>query len=194
MPKEIEGLVNFGKLKKLAEAMSKKYTIKLGLIAEQGGNEPISSDFDLAALGALQEYGADIEITPKMARFLGAKARKLGLPKRTQTGNGYVHIPARSFLYEPIVGDSKGFRKEIFKEIDEFAMMYIAEYGDYEILAKIIGIAGLNRIQEAFKNGGINGEWPANSALTIAAKGSESPLIDTGRLRNRISYKVEKNV
>lgn len=195
MPKEIDGnVINFGKLKKIAKAMATKYTIKLGLLAEQGGSDSVSEDLDLAGLGVIQEYGADIKITPKMAAFLALKARELGLPKKEQKGDGYVHIPARSFLYEPIVGDSKGFKKEINKEIDEFAIEYIAEYEDFEILAKIIAIAGFNRIIKAFNDGGINGEWPSNSPFTIAGKKSDKPLINTSYLKNRITYKVEKNV
>jgi hypothetical protein len=32
--------------------------------------------------------------------------------------------------------------------------------------------------------------WPENSPITIAAKGSDKPLIDTGELRKAITYVV----
>jgi hypothetical protein len=36
-----------------------------------------------------------------------------------------------------------------------------------------------------------NGIAPPNSPYTIARKGSSKPLIDTGQLRNSITYQVE---
>lgn len=189
----IEAKIDFGKLKNIAKEMSKRYTIKLGLLAKYGGGEQVSENLDLAGLGMIQEYGADIKITPKMARFLSAKAKELGLPKKEQKGDGYVHIPARSFLYQPIAGDSAGFRKEIKKEIDDFAIEYIAEYEDFEELARTIALVGLSRIQRAFDNGGINGEWAPNSAFTIASKGSSKPLIDDEARLRLVHYEIEKH-
>lgn len=37
-----------------------------------------------------------------------------------------------------------------------------------------------------------NGILPANAPSTIARKGSSKPLIDTGQLRNSITYRVER--
>lgn len=190
----IEAKIDFGKLKNIAKEMSKRYSIKLGLLAKYGAGEAVSENMDLAGLGMVQEYGADIKITPKMAAFLAIKAKELGLSPKAQKGDGYVHIPARSFLYQPIVGDAAGFRKEIKKELDDFAMEYIAEYEDFEELAKTIAVVGLTRIQKAFSDGGINGEWRENSPFTIASKGSSKPLIDEGTLRGAVYYEVEKNV
>lgn len=188
----IEAKIDFGKLKNIAKEMSKRYSIKLGLLAKYGAGEAVSENMDLAGLGMVQEYGADIKITPKMAAFLALKAKELGLSPKAQKGDGYVHIPARSFLYQPIVGDAAGFRKEIKKELDDFAMEYIAEYEDFEILAETIGVVGLTRIQRAFDDGGIFGEWAPNSPFTIASKGSSKPLIDDQARLRTVYYEVEK--
>ena len=192
MPKQVEAKINYGKLKKLVKAMAKQYSVKLGLLAGQGGDTSVGENIDLAGLGVVQEYGAEIKITPKMAKFLAIKAKELGLPKKEGKSSGMVKIPARSFLYTPIVGDSNGFRKKIRKEIDNLAIEYIVEYGDFEYLAERIAVAGYYQIQEAFNNEGIFGEWAPNSPMTVASKNSSSPLIDTGRLRGSITYKVEK--
>jgi hypothetical protein len=190
----IEAKIDFGKMKNLVKEMSKRYTIKLGLLAKYGGSEEVSENMDIAGLGMVQEYGANIKITPKMAAFLAIKAKELGLPKKEQKGDGYVHIPARSFLYQPIVGDAAGFRKEIRKELDDFAMEYFAEYEDFEELAKIIAVTGFRRINRAFSESGIFGEWAANSAFTIASKGSNKPLIGKeAKLRKALYYEVEKS-
>jgi len=51
-----------------------------------------------------------------------------------------------------------------------------------------VGMLGQNVVRAWFvdpKNG-----WPENSPITIAAKGSDKPLIDTGELRKAITYVV----
>jgi hypothetical protein len=51
-----------------------------------------------------------------------------------------------------------------------------------------VGMLGQNIVRAWFvdpKNG-----WPENSPITIAAKGSDKPLIDTGELRKAITYVV----
>lgn len=192
MPKENKTKINYGKLKNVVKAMSKNYSVKLGLLAGQGGDDSIGENIDLAGLGVVQEYGADIKITPKMAKFLAIKAKELGLPPKKGKSSGFVKIPARSFLYSPIVGDSKGLRKRIREFIDEAAIELMLLQGDFELMAKSVAYAGWYQVQEAFDKGGIFGEWAPNSTMTTASKSSSSPLIDTGRLRGSITYKVEK--
>ena len=177
-----------GKMKQIADAMAKHYTVKIGILAEN--NQQVSENMDLAAIGCVQEYGADIKITPKMAAYLHFKAKELGLPQKQSKGDGYVHIPARSWLYEPI--KDPNFKKTIYDFIGDEEVL--EEYADKEImqnLAKIIGEAGLLQIQRAFENRGTNGEWKPNSPMTIANKGSSKPLIDNGDLRRQITYSIE---
>lgn len=181
-----------GRMKNISKMLGKYYTVKLGITANS--NKPVSDNMDLAGIGAVQEYGATIKITKKMAAYLHFRAKELGLPAKTsgQSGDGYVHIPARSWLYEPI--KSPEFRKLIYDWVGDEEIF--KEYADKDVmreLAEIIGNAGLWKIQEAFNNGGINGEWPANSPFTIASKGSSKPLIDNGDFRKQISFEVEEN-
>ena len=58
-------------------------------------------------------------------------------------------------------------------------------------LAKKVGVVAEEVIQEAFATRGF-GKWKANKPSTIARKGSDSPLIDTGQLRRSITSKVDK--
>lgn len=172
-----------GKLKKISQMLGKHYTVKIGINAKD--NVPVSENMDLAGIGAVQEYGAKINVTPKMRVFL---RHNLGINlKKTTT---QINIPARSWLYEPI--KDKGFRKLIFEFIGDQELF--EEYADKDImkqLANLIGEAGLLQIHKAFENSGINGEWASNSPATIKKKGSSKPLIDTGRLRGSITYEVE---
>ena len=177
-----------GRLKKVIKSMAKRYTVKVGILAEY--NEPIGQDIDLAGLGAVQEFGADIKITPKMAGYLHFKAKELGLPEKEGKGDGFVHIPARSWLYDPVAnGEVLKWIKEYVKDVNFFEEF--AQDVDFKQLAKIIGEACLLQIQKAFQDSN-NGEWKENSAFTIANKGSALPLVDKGHFRDRIMYSIEE--
>ena len=81
---------------------------------------------------------------------------------------------------------------EPFDDI-ETVEYWIAEKGDLMSVAMMLGGAGVRLINEAFETSGW-GNWAPNSPLTIAQKGSAMPLIDTGKLRQSITYEVQKNV
>lgn len=198
---EIKAQINYGDIKNVVQAMSKKYQVKVGLLASQGGSDDISENMDVAGLGALQEFGCDIKITKKMAAYLHFKAEELGLPPSDKHGDGYIHIPARSWLQMPIQRRNAIKNKLIkhFGESKEDIEHYIAKSGDLMSLAIMIGVSAVEQIQDAFDSNGF-GEWAANSALTIADKGSAMPLIGRGRgndasghLRQKITYEVNEN-
>lgn len=188
---EINAKINYKGLENLIKAMSKQYSVKVGLLANKGGSDAVSENMDLAGLGALQEFGADIKITQKMAAFLHFKAEELGLPKSDKKGDGYVHIPARSWLQMPLERRTDLLKKILAKTGDiEMLADYIAKTGDLQSLAVLVGASAVEQIQEAFNTEGF-GEWAANSPYTIAQKGSAMPLVDTGSLRQAITYEVE---
>lgn len=96
------------------------------------------------------------------------------------------NIPARSFLFMPIkeklpsVINSLGpdFFNRLTKE-------------NLDIFFKNLGLECEGIIDDAFASRGF-GKWKENAPSTIAAKGSDSPLIDTGQLRRSITSKVIK--
>lgn len=191
---EINAKINFKGLENLIRAMSKQYSVKVGLLANKGGSDEVSENMDLAGLGALQEFGADIKITQKMAAFLHFKAEELGLPSSQGKGDGYVHIPARSWLQMPLER-RKGLLKRIeayFNTDPEGIEDYIARTGDLMSLATAIGASAVEQIQEAFNTEGF-GQWQPNSPLTVASKGSAKPLVDEGDLRQAVTYEVSEN-
>lgn len=173
-----------GKMKKIAKELSKHYTVKIGLLASQGGGEPISPNLDLAGLGAVQEYGAKIPVTDKLRNFF---RWKFGINLKKSTTE--IEIPARSWLYAPI--KDSNFKKTIYDYVGDEELLEYADKDFMKKLANIIGNVGLLQIQKAFNNGGINGEWTPNSQLTIAQKGSVKPLIDEGYMRSRVTFEVE---
>ena len=148
-------------------------------------NMGAGENIDMAGIGAVQEYGAEIPVTDKMRGFL---RHNFGINlKKTTT---HIRIPARSWLYAPI--KDAGFRKTIYDYVGDEELL--EEYADKDImkqLANIIGEVGLQQIHKAFDNGGINGEWAPNSQVTISKKKSSKPLIDKGDLRSTVMFEVE---
>lgn len=68
-------------------------------------------------------------------------------------------------------------------------MLLAAERGDDAAMRRYqarAGLAGQNAARDWFTNPANN--WPPNSPVTIARKGSSRPLIDTGNMRNSIIY------
>ena len=192
---EIDVKVNYGKLKELVREMSKKYTVKVGLLANKGGSDEVSENLDVAGLGAVQEFGCDIKITQKMAAFLAIRAKELGLPKIEKQSDGYVHIPARSFLQMPLTKKNaviNELKKQLGGLKSEDIIDYILNKQDFMTLAVMLGASAVEVVNQAFDTGGW-GQWAPDSPLTIAMKGSANPLQDTGELQGKITYEVEEN-
>lgn len=189
---KIETHIEYKKLKNAIKAMSEKFKVKVGLLANKGGTDSVSENLDLAGLGAVQEFGATINVTDKMRAFFRYQFG-INLKKTTTT----IVIPARSFLELPFKQQVKKLEKYMFEKFGdediEGVEYWIATRGDFESVAQMLGSAGVRLVNEAFETSGW-GEWLPNSPLTIAQKGSAMPLINTGKLRQSITYEVEKNV
>lgn len=191
---EIKAKINYGKLKELIQNMSKNYSVKVGVLAGHGAEETTESGINYAELGAIQEFGCDIKITQKMAAYLAITAKELGLPKLQAKGDGYVHIPSRSFLRMPLTTKNRVV-KELKKQLDadeDAIIAYIAKNADFMTLAVMLGVSAKEVVLQAFETDGF-GQWKANSPYTIARKGSAKPLQDTGSLWQKIDYEVNQD-
>ena len=198
---EIKTSIKYDKLKKLAKALSKSATVKVGLLAnkpgENGGkgSDFISENLDLAGLGALQEFGCQIPVTDKMRGFF---RHHFGINIKSSTT--YINIPARAFL-GTLFSNPKTTERLMSAGNITGDTAFDVEYFKYKLLDNpnfvediciALGAKAVEIIQEAFSTGGF-GEWQANSSLTIKNKGSAQPLVDTGRLSGAITYEVESN-
>ena len=194
---EIKADINYGKLKKLVEAMSDELSVKVGLLAktpgEKGvkGSDEVSSDIDIAGLGAVHEFGKSIQVTDKMRGFFRHQFR-INLKKTTT----HIHIPPRSFLLMPLTKKEAVMNalKTNLKEegiAEDDILKYFTETGDIKFLGDMLGTAAVSTVLEAFESGG-DGQWAPDSALTIANKGSSKPLMDKGNLRGAVAFEVEK--
>ena len=109
----------------------------------------------------------------------------------TVAGIGFVHefgsekagIPERSFIRSTLADKKKdiiSLQKKLLKKISagmkvEIALGLVGEFIKDEITKKIVAI-----------------KTPPNTAQTIARKGSSNPLIDTGQLKNSITFEVNR--
>lgn len=108
----------------------------------------------------------------------------------TVAGIGFVHefgsatVPERSFIRSTIIERKKdiiSLQKKLLKKISDGSMDVktglglVGEFMSGAIKEKIVAISS-----------------PPNSPATIAKKGSSNPLIDTGQLKNSITYEVNK--
>lgn len=188
---KIEAKVDYKKLKKAVEAMSKEYIVKVGLLSDKGGSDSVSDNLDLAGLGAIHEFGATINVTDKMRAFFRHQFN-INLKKSTTT----IVIPPRSFLEMPIVKHSRKIQKNMISHFGgegiESIEYWIATKGDLLTVAQMLGASAMEVIQESFETSGW-GEWAPNSPMTIAQKGSALPLVDTGKLRSKITFEVQEN-
>ena len=82
-------------------------------------------------------------------------------------------------------------KNELSKFINKQFNKVIDQGMPAETALELIGVKAQSISQEAFANNGY-GQWQSLSPKTIEKKGSSQPLIDTGTLRNSITYQVTK--
>lgn len=123
--------------------------------------------------------------------ILGSKKAKddeitvAGYGRLHEFGDPSQKIPMRSWLREPLRVRFPKYLEEHLAHI----LKYIME-GRKEEALENLGQEARNICIEAFKTHGVNGEWAPNSKETIARKGVNNPLIDSGELRRSVDYKV----
>jgi hypothetical protein len=145
-----------------------KGSVKIGIIGKQAeefveDDEGNKSEFTMARMAGVHEYGMVIN-----------------------TENATIHIPQRSFIRSTVAqnADYKHLVSGLFIKVLQGAFT-----GDQSLkmALSILGAKVKGDIQQAIAKG----IKPKNAASTIKAKGSSTPLIDTGRLRGSITYEVE---
>ena len=103
-----------------------------------------------------------------------AASNEFGVPEKG--------IPARSFIRAPI----NLFEEKIYKSMDKH--LNVSKIDTNKALG-VLGATATSVILEAFKTRGF-GKWKENSDLTKLLKGSDSPLVDTGQLRQSITWEI----
>lgn len=94
---------------------------------------------------------------------------------------GTTTAPPRPFFRTMIANESPGWGVMMSKGAKHF------DYSGAEVL-KFMGL----KISEQLQQSIVGWRDPGNSPATIAAKGFDKPLIDTGHMQNSITYAVEE--
>ena len=98
---------------------------------------------------------------------------------------GTKDLPRRSFLRDTFTHK----KKEIKADLDKRFKQVLSGKQNAENALNLVGIAARNYVIEAFRTQGF-GHWPDDSDLTKERKKSDTVLIDTGTLRNSITWVV----
>ena len=151
-------------LKNLLAGIEEKYVVRVGLLGSKA-TETHQSKSEKPAKNA--PTNAEIGL----AHEKGVKSRNL--PRRS-----WLEVPLQDHIGEYF---AKLGPKVIAKIVTEQS---ISAYQDLSIVCEQI-------IQKGFETGGY-GKWKPLKPATIAAKGSEQILIDTGQLRRAVTSQVVK--
>lgn len=207
-------------LTRLMKELDQKYSIRVGIIGEQAYEKHPHTDLTNAHLGAIHEFGATINVTPKMRAWLHYQ----GIHLKPETNT--ITIPARSFLRDTLL--SPGSKKELlasvfgesskdlnfaksqeametyFKEAskrDIFSKGYSSQLAEQFLkdlipdIAELVGSHALTMVQQAFEEGGHPTKWAPITEFTKKHRigdPNNPPLDSTGVLKDRISYDVRK--
>ena len=196
-------------LTNLMEDLGQKYSIRVGIIGENASQKHPDSGLTNAELGAIHEFGATINVTPKMRAYL----HHIGIHLKESTTT--VVIPTRSFLRMPLL--SGEFKEYLYSQIGlydsndfgtgkeskqkareqnlDVALLKLDENPHIiEKIANWVAAEALARVQDAFESGGL-GKWEPISEVTKKNRlydKSSPPLTDSGELRNSITAEVKK--
>ena len=168
------------------EALTKK-EVFVGIPQEEagrpGGDAVNNAELLYLHTNGVRSSGMRAEMQPNINSGMKYSAAH-SLYVHTHGSPAYA-VPPRPVL-EPSIRDSK---EAIGKQI---AGAYrAAMHGDMigaERGLELAGMVAQNAAHAWFENP--NNKWPPNSARTIKAKGSDSPLIDTGEMRKSITYVI----
>lgn len=179
------------KLRQIQERLTAKRRVLVGLPVGSGNYE---DGAPLVVIGAVHEFGGSIQhpggtsygyrnekdAADGRVRFM---KNGTGLLQAGRTGPHTINIPERSFLRVPLRQNQdnikKGFR----------ALSRRVARGEITLTQMLdqIGAKAAGYCKKAISDG-ID---PANSPSTVLQKGSATPLIDTGALRQAITHVVE---
>lgn len=139
-----------------------------------------------------KKYAKEIKKAKQMYVAVGLPKEKIGSEIYGDGASimlvGAIHefaigTPKRSFLKLPFFANKSRLEKSLVK-----GFRLVAEKGyKAEKALSLVGVEAVNISKDSFVTGGF-GKWPDISEETKAAKKSSQILIDTGTLRNSITF------
>lgn len=177
-------------LDKLEKDLAKPVTLKVGFL----DGATYATGMSVAAVAMIQEYGATIAMPQRQTtvyRKMNAKGtkflRKGRFVKKSQSNYQTTHIvPAHVVTIPP----RPFFRTMIQKNQDSWGptASKLLKDNNYNVL-KVAGLMG-QEIKGELQQSIRDLKDPPNAPSTIARKGKDSPLIDTGYMLSRVDFEV----
>lgn len=160
-------------LEELVKDLDKTMTLEIGIDASTNPQDIMKA--------IINEYGYDspgIPVTPAMRRWFAAQ----GFPLKASTR--YIKIPARPFISKGIYDNLD----EIWRMLDDLIELVRAGKIRVPMAFNILGAFIVEKIQGYID---VNSA-KANHPLTVQRKGFNHPLLNTGSLRDSVTYNVRK--
>lgn len=186
----INGRVSSGqgiqqRLAYIKRTLEQKKEVAIGLPADSGYAD---NGLSMVRLGAIHEFGGVINHPGGTRYVIGKNGRARFVsndyngPVSGVTKPHKITIPERSFLRVPL----RANQEEIASVFRELLRSVIA--GELTLMQALnqVGAKGASISQEAISAG----IAPANAASTVRQKGSSKPLVNTGAMRQAITWVV----
>lgn len=162
-------------------------TVTVGIHEDAGNVE--SDDLTMAGLGAIHEFGADINHPGGTSYGYASKAAaERGEVRFLKSGSGFmelgvteahqIKIPARPWLSPGVASGNDQYVKIIEKEL--------ANGGSADSALEKVGVVAVGKVKKYMTDL----KTPPNAPSTIKKKGSSNPLIDSGAMRQSVDYNV----
>lgn len=161
---------NVPKFLEMLEELSSTH-LEIGIFGED--------DSEILMIANVNEFGCKIKVTDKMRNYLHV----IGIHLKKTTKE--ISIPERSFIRGGFQEHKSKMESEGEKLLEQVINFQLPVNTFFNTLGEYI--AGL--IQDYMTDL----RTPPNHPVTIANKKSSNPLINTGRLRQSITYKVVRN-
>lgn len=150
-------------------------SVEAGVFANAGTEK--DGKTKVADVAYWNEYGVDIPVTPRMRGYLHTIGIHLSPNKTT------IHIPARPFMHQ-----AADANMDKWGDTAERLVTLILNGMSAEQALELLGTQAKGDIQAIFTRG----DFAPNSPATIARKKSSRPLIDTGRLRSSVDFRIKR--
>lgn len=155
----------------------------VGVQSEPGINfhgQTLSSSEEMQKIAWVHEYGFDIEVTAKMRAWLHYN----GIHLKPETK--VIHIPERSYLRRAKADGNASLNNVYSEQITRLFEGKIT-------VSQLLDVLGVQMVTEVISSMG-NGVTPVTQYTLDHRKESPNPtpLTDTGRLQNHVTYRVEK--
>ncbi len=139
-------------------------------------------DSTILMIAGVNEFGTTIQVTEKMRNFFMAKfiAGEISSPLSKNTTQ--IVIPERPFIRGSFDKNKNDYEKFIEQQLDKVLQLEITAKTCLELIGQYI-TGDIKKYIRDLQN-------PANAPMTVEMKGSSSPLVDTGRLLDSVTYEI----